>query len=391
MKLLLNVLFGAIAIASILSCSKEENTGNACATPNLIIGEKAALNDLIFEVDKNAFPLTWNFDNLKSTLPLTNASITGFYTDVITGFALHNFSTTELIALKSLPWITNIEPAQRISISQTCNPAPVNQDSEVVPENLRITGFKEGTGKRAWIIDTGVDMDHIDLNVNQELSRNFTENSLLNDLGIFQDNDIEDGNGHGTHVAGIIGAKKNQTGVIGVAYGAEIVAIKVLTDAGEGSSIDLLQALDYVFRTAKAGQVVNLSLGGNASDLIDEAVQNLGRKGILVSIAAGNDSESANNTSPARANGNNIYTVSAIGNNYRYANFSNFGNPPIDYAEPGIAIFSTYKNGQYATLSGTSMAAPHLAAILLINGTAVQTVGIATNDPDGNADKIGGF
>lgn len=380
-----------LLLAIVTSCSKDNTNSSACATPNLHIGKKAALNDLIFEVDKNAFPLTWNFDNLKSTLPLTNASITGFYTNVITGFALHNFSISELNALKALPWITNIEPAQLISISATCNPAPVDQDSEVVPENLRIIGFKDGTGKRAWVIDTGVDADHVDLHVNKELSRNFTENSLLNDLGIFQDNNIKDGNGHGTHIAGIIGAKKNQTGIVGVAFGAEIVAIKVLNDAGEGSSIDLLQALDYVSRTASAGQVVNLSLGGNASDLIDQAVVNLGRQGILISIAAGNDSESANNTSPARANGNNIYTVSAVGNNYRYANFSNFGNPPIDYAEPGIAIFSTYKGGKYATLSGTSMAAPHLAAILLVNGSDVKTVGIASSDPDGNADKVGGF
>ncbi len=392
MKLFLKVLTSFVILTTAFSCAKDDTTNNNCTTPNLNIGEKITLESTIFEVED--FPLQWSFNNLTSALSLIpnfEGRITGFYNQSINGFAIENASLETLNSIKNLAWVKSFELAQQISISQSCVPPPVDQDSEVIPENLRITGFKDGTGKRAWVIDTGVDADHVDLNVNEELSRNFTENSLLNDLGIFQDNLIEDGNGHGTHVAGIIGAKKNQTGVIGAAYGAEIVAIKVLNDAGQGSSIDLLQALDYVFKTASTGDVVNLSLGGDASDLIDEAVKNLGRKGILVSIAAGNDSENADNTSPARANGINIYTVSAVSNNFRFANFSNFGNPPIDYAEPGIAIFSTYKKGKYATLSGTSMAAPHLAAILLINGNTVKTVGIASSDPDGNADKVGGF
>lgn len=392
MKLFLNVLTSIVILTAAFSCAKDDTTNNTCNTPNLYLGEKKTLESVIFEVEN--FPQQWNFDNLKSTLSLIpnfEGHITGFYNQAINGFALENASLEAINSIKNLAWVKSTEQAQQISISQTCVTPPVDQDSEIVPENLHITGFKDGTGKRAWVIDTGVDADHVDLNVNKELSRNFTENSILNDLGIFQDNTIEDGNGHGTHVAGIIGAKKNQTGVIGAAYGAEIIAIKVLNDAGQGSSIDLLQALDYVFKTAKIGEVVNLSLGGGASNFIDEAVKNLGRKGILVSIAAGNDAENAENTSPARANGTNIYTVSAVGNNLNFAFFSNFGNPPIDYAEPGLSVFSTYTGGQYARLSGTSMAAPHLAAILLINGSDVKTRGRAINDPDGNADKVGGF
>lgn len=392
MKGIIHLAFGFVLLSSILACSKEDSTSNACATPNLHVGEKQTLEGVIFEIQD--FPLEWTLNNLKATLslmPNVDGKIRGFYSHAFEGFAMENISKEEFALIKNLAWIKSSEPVQRISISQSCTSPPVDQEKEIVPENLRITGFKDGSGKRAWVIDTGVDADHSDLIVNEELSRNFTENSVLNDLGLFQDNSFDDGNGHGTHVAGIIGAIDNNTGVIGAAHGAEIVAIKVLNDEGQGSSIDLLQALDYVFRSANPGEVVNLSLGGSASNFVDEAVINLGRKGILVSIAAGNDREDANNTSPARANGTNIYTVSAVANNLRYASFSNFGNPPIDYAEPGVGIFSTFKNGQYARLSGTSMAAPHLAAILLINGNKVATVGIATSDPDGNADKIGGF
>lgn len=392
MKTVLKLTFGIVLLNLILACAKEDVATNACDTPNLHIGEKTSLEGVVFEIEN--FPQQWNYVNLKSALSLISnfeGDITGFYHNAVTGFAIENASIETLNKIKDLPWIASFEQAQKISISQSCSSPPVDQTNEVTPENLRITGFKDGTGKRAWVIDTGVDADHPDLLVNEELSRNFTENSLLNDLGIFENSEINDGNGHGTHVAGIIGALDNNTGVIGAAFGAEIVAIKVLNDEGQGSSIDLLQALDYVFQTANPGEAVNLSLGGGVSSLVDEAVKNLGRKGILVSIAAGNDRETANNTSPARANGANIYTVSAVANNLRYANFSNFGNPPIDYAEPGVAIFSTFKNGQYARLSGTSMAAPHLAAILLINGNNIATVGLASNDPDGNADKIGGF
>lgn len=130
-----------------------------------------------------------------------------------------------------------------------------------------------------------------------------------------------------------------------------------------------------------------MSLGGGASTALDTAVSNAAAGGVRFALAAGNESTSATTKSPARVNGNGIYTVSAFATGDRWASYSNFGNPPIDYAEPGSAIKSTWLNGGYNTISGTSMATPHLAGLLLLG--AVRSGGNVIGDPDGNPDVIG--
>jgi len=105
-------------------------------------------------------------------------------------------------------------------------------------------------------------------------------------------------------------------------------------------------------------------------------------------MAAGNDKEPARNFSPGRANGANIFTVSAIDSLDNFAGFSNYGNDVVDYAAPGVRILSTYIGGKYAYMSGTSMAAPHMAGLLLLKGRNIVTSGAAKNDPDGTADPI---
>jgi subtilisin family serine protease len=114
----------------------------------------------------------------------------------------------------------------------------------------------------------------------------------------------------------------------------------------------------------------------------------MGAKGLFVALAAGNESDDANNHSPARANGDNIYTVSACDSHDIWAYFSNYGNPPIDFCAPGVSILSTYKGGTLATMSGTSMAAPHVCGVLLATGGNPRSFDDVINDPDGNADPI---
>lgn len=245
--------------------------------------------------------------------------------------------------------------------------------------NVRKTGFGDGTGKTAWIVDTGIETTHPDLNVNVKRSKSF----------VAGDGSVEDKNGHGTHVAGIIGARNNNIGVLGVASNASLVALKVLNDEGEGTLSSIIQALAYVNSQAKAGDVVNISLGEEeASDIFDRQVQQTAARGVYVTIAAGNDNKPAADFSPGRTNATNIYTVSAVDSVNRFATFSNFGNDVIDYAAPGVHILSTFTNRRYAYLSGTSMAAPHVAGLLLLSGSNIQTSGYALNDPDGKPDPI---
>ncbi|HEY8898486.1 MAG TPA: S8 family serine peptidase, partial [Niastella sp.] len=193
-----------------------------------------------------------------------------------------------------------------------------------------------------------------------------------------------DQNGHGTHVAGIIGAKNNSFGVLGVASGATLVALKVFNKNGEGTVSSIIQALAYVNANAKAGDVVNMSLGEDqTSAILDAQVQGTAARGIYIAIAAGNDNKPASQFSPGRVNGTNIYTVSAIDSLDNFASFSNYGNDVVDYAAPGVQILSTWLNGQYATFTGTSMAAPHVAGLLLLNGKNLTSSGNAKNAPGG--------
>ena len=261
-----------------------------------------------------------------------------------------------------------------VSINGKPAPQPVAQST---PWGIaRIGGSADGTGKIAWIIDTGIDMDHPDLTVDQTRGKNFISLTAKPD----------DDNGHGTHCAGIVAARNNSLGVIGVAAGATVVPIKVLDRRGSGAYSGIIAGVDYVATNGKTGDAVNMSLGGPAYQPLDDAIIALAAKGLKVALAAGNESQSANNVSPARVNGTNIFTISAMATGDLWATYSNYGNPPVDYCAPGSSIYSTYKGGGYATLSGTSMAAPHACGLLLLGN--ISTDGYVKNDPDKNYDPI---
>ena len=174
-------------------------------------------------------------------------------------------------------------------------------------------------------------------------------------------------------------------GVIGVAPGATVVAVRVLNRRGSGSYSGVIAGVDYVGANGANGDVANMSLGGSVSTALDNAVLAASTV-VKFCLAAGNDGDNANNHSPARVNGSNIYTISASDSKDNFASWSNWGNPPIDYCAPGASIKSTWKNGEYKTISGTSMATPHAAGVLLLG--AAKSGGTVNGDPDGNADTI---
>jgi subtilisin family serine protease len=187
-------------------------------------------------------------------------------------------------------------------------------------------------------------------------------------------------------VAGTIAALNNNIGVIGVAPGATVIPIKVLDSRGSGSYSGVIAGVDHVAAYGSAGDVANMSLGGPTSDALDSAILSAAENGIIFALAAGNESSDANTSSPARVNGANIVTISAMDSNDNFASFSNYGNPPVDYAAPGVAVNSTWKDGGYNSISGTSMASPHAAGVLLLG--PASTDGTVNGDPDGTADPI---
>lgn len=307
----------------------------------------------------------------------TNASLLANNTTQTTYLA--TMTADESTLLKQDPAVTLVEPDRIMSV---CSCVDLTLASTLT-WNVEQTGYGRGdrqTGKTVWVIDSGIDLDHPDLNVDTDRSRSFVSGSTT----------ANDDNGHGTHVAGIIGALNNNVGVTGIASGATLVALKVLNQLGEGRLSGIIQAVNYVSQNGLAGDVVNLSLGGETtSTTLDNAIRTAANRGILFAIAAGNESTSVEDQSPARVNHANVFTVSAVDANGKFASFSNYG-ASVDVAAYGVRIYSTYKNGAYTTLSGTSMAAPHVAGLLYIRGVNIPTKGTATGDPDGSPDPIAG-
>lgn len=307
------------------------------------------------------------------------AAIDHIYSAALEGFS-GSLNATQLQRLASDPNVAYIEADQEIFINQKSTGVTSAQPAQEIPWGItRIGGATDGTGKTAWIIDSGIDLTHPDLNV--DATRGFSAFNTGKDAG------FNDGNGHGTHVAGTVAAKNNFIGVVGVAANAKVVPVKVLGSRGSGSNSGVIAGVDWVAANGRPGDAANMSLGGGISAALDQAVLNASNSsGVKFALAAGNETDNANNHSPARVNGANIVTVSAHDINNNFASFSNYGNPPIDYCAPGVSIKSTWKGGTYNTISGTSMATPHVCGLLLLGN--INSGGTVNNDPDGNPDIL---
>ena len=301
------------------------------------------------------------------------------YGTVLTGFSVE-MTAEQARLLASDPAVLYVEPDRLLGIDPVPElkkkPPPPPPAAQTTPWGItRVGGPGSTASGTAWVIDTGIDLDHPDLNVNSDLSVSFVSNSSTPD----------DLNGHGSHVAGTIAAINNNIGVVGVAPGAEVVSVRVLGRNGTGYMSWIIAGVNYVGSYANDGDVANMSLGGSYYEALNTAVLNASNP-CYFTLAAGNEYGNANNYSPGSTNGSHIFTISAMDANDYWASFSNYGNPPIDYCAPGVSIYSCYKNGGYATMSGTSMAAPHVAGIRLLGN--ISTDGDVNGDPDGNPDPI---
>ena len=381
----------------LISCQQEENLPVDASSELAVI--KFAQGDIIpgkFIVVLKPTGLnlrkSMGYEEVQSSMRKTAVSLLAKYRiseanlDHVYGSSIEGFSLAltdeQAKALANDPAVSYIEPDRIMSIAQRGKPGGGGgtPPAQTIPWGItRIGGAVNYTGNnKAYILDSGIDLDHPDLNV---ASYGFNAFTSGKDGG-----SLDDGNGHGTHVAGTIAAIDNSEGVVGVAAGATVVPVKVLGARGSGSYSGVIAGINYVGANGNSGDVANMSLGGGFSQAVNDAVVAAASNGIKFALAAGNESQDTNNVSPGSANGANVYTISAMNSSDSWASFSNFGNPPVDYCAPGVSIQSTWKGGGYNTISGTSMATPHVAGILLLGN--INSDGTVNGDPDGNPDPI---
>lgn len=248
------------------------------------------------------------------------------------------------------------------------------------------------TGSRSVlvaVIDTGVDFSHPDLapqawtndkELHGKPGVDDDGNGLFDDINGYNfansKGDSTDDNGHGSHCAGTIGAKGNDgKGLVGVNWDVRIMAVKFLDKSGSGTLANAVKSIDYA-RTMGANIMSNSWGGGSYSAVLENAIKEASKAGILFTAAAGNDANDndVRASYPASYNVDNIISVAAIDNRGQLANFSNYGAKTVHVAAPGVNIVSTVPGGGYASYSGTSMATPHvtgIAALMLARNPAL--------------------
>lgn len=282
--------------------------------------------------------------------------------------------TVSIDALPGRPIVINARSGNQLSAQSQVLPTGINR---IDAENKT----NKGSGVHVAVIDTGIDTSHLDLSANIAGGKNCVPGTTS----------YKDGNGHGTHVAGTIAAIDNGVGVVGVAPKAKLWAVRVLNNNGSGTWSSVICGIDFV--TSKAPKnggpitVANMSLGGAGTsdnncgntnnDALHKAICRSRDAGVTYVVAAGNSSADASTQVPASYD-DAVITVSALadsdgvlggiggatsyGADDTFASFSNFGSV-VDLGAPGVNIFSTWKGGGYATISGTSMASPHVTGV----------------------------
>jgi len=273
-------------------------------------------------------------------------AIRHIYTDAARGFAA-TLTPAQLGALQRHPGVAAIEHNQVVSIDTTqLNPPSWGIDridQPNLPLSASYTFNATGAGVTAYIIDTGINPTHPDFG-----GRAAVAFDAIGGNGV-------DCHGHGTHVAGTIGAAS-----YGVAKGVQLRGVRVLTCGGSGTTADVIEGIDWVTANSPGPSVANMSLGGGKSSALNNATAALANSGVSIAVAAGNSAANACNFSPAGTP--EAITVAASAIDDTSASFTNFGRC-VDLYAPGVGITSTWLGSGTATISGTSMATPHVAGV----------------------------
>ncbi|GAA0205383.1 S8 family peptidase [Kangiella japonica] len=275
------------------------------------------------------------------------ARVTRTYKKVLKG-GVYQMSEDQAMKLAQDPSVELVEEDQMMSINATQNNATWGidrSDQRNLPLSGTYTYNTTASNVNAYIIDTGI------LNTHSE----FGGRSVSGIDTVDNDNDATDCNGHGTHVAGTVGGS-----TYGIAKGVKLIGVRVLSCSGSGSNSGVIAGMDWVADNHVKPAVANMSLGGGASTATDQAVARMTAAGVTTVVAAGNDNSNACNYSPARAS--SAITVGSTTSSDSRSSFSNYGNC-LDIYAPGSSITSAWHNGGTNTISGTSMASPHVAGV----------------------------
>ncbi|MGW0034588.1 S8 family peptidase [Streptomyces sp. NPDC003314] len=306
------------------------------------------------------------------------------YDSEVNGFSVNSLTETEAKRLAADPSVAKVVQNRTFSINETQENPPswgldrVDQ-ADTAGDQKYTYPDAAGEGVTAYVIDTGVRVSHGDFG--GRASDGFD--------AIDNDDTAQDGNGHGTHVAGTIAGSAH-----GVAKKAKIVAVRVLDDNGSGTTEQVIAGIDWVTENHQGPSVANMSLGGSADPALDEAVKKAIASGVTFGVAAGNESSDAGQGSPSRVA--EAITVASSTKDDQQSSFSNFG-AVVDIYAPGSDITSAWNDSDTGTktISGTSMATPHVvgAAAVYLAGhpdatpaqVAEALVGGASADKIGNA------
>lgn len=272
------------------------------------------------------------------------------YGSSVNGFSASGLTEKEAKRLAADPAVGTVAQNKRFTINETQpNPPSWGLDridqSETAGDKKYTYPDNGGEGVTAYVIDTGVRISHKD----------FAGRAAHGFDAVDKDDTADDGNGHGTHVAGTIAGTAH-----GVAKKAKIVAVRVLDDNGSGTTEQVVAGIDWVTEHHSGPSVANMSLGGSADQALDAAVKRAIASGITFAVAAGNESRDAAQGSPARVP--EAVTVASSTDGDQQSDFSNFG-PVVDLYAPGSQITSAWNDSDTGTktISGTSMATPHVA------------------------------
>ncbi|MFE3740930.1 S8 family peptidase [Streptomyces sp. NPDC059134] len=313
------------------------------------------------------------------------------YTAALNGYAA-TLSATQARRLAADPAVDQVFQDRTVrALATQTNPPSWGLD-RIDQASLPLNGSytypdTAGEGATVYVIDTGVRITHQDFGGRASYGYDAVDN----------DNTAQDGNGHGTHVAANAAGSS-----YGVAKKAKVVAVRVLNNAGSGTTAQVVAGIDWVTRNHSGPSVANVSLGGGADAALDTAVQNSIASGVTYAVAAGNSNANAQNYSPARVP--EAITVGATTSTDARASYSNYG-ARVDLFAPGSAITSAWNSSDTATssISGTSMATPHVAgaaavylaghpgatpaqvATALVNGA---TSGVVTGPGTGSPNKL---